>query len=63
MAEKSPLDQALEILNLEPIPDDAEERLKTLEAQADDTEKELFRQIWEGWHQAQDRDGILAEKR
>lgn len=49
----SAIDRAQELLNMQPLPDDAEERLQALENEATDEEKPMFAQLWEALFTAQ----------
>jgi len=44
----TPLEQAEEILTMNPLPDDARKRITALEKEADEIEKLQFPWIWEG---------------
>lgn len=46
------IDQAQEILAQTPLPPDAYQRLEALEKLADDRQRIMFRDIWEGYHVA-----------
>lgn len=47
MSEKDPVEQAQELLRLDPLPEDAEQRLDDLYEKASDEEKTLFAGLYE----------------
>ena len=45
----TPLQQALDILGMEPLPKDAYQKLAALESSATGEDKQRFKWIWEGF--------------
>lgn len=43
------MEEAMQLLGQDPLPDDAEQRLEELEKQVPEEERELFADIWEGF--------------
>jgi len=62
MAKPDVIQQAQAILNIDPLPADAEQQLRDLENQANEFEALEFPMIWEGYVVRQAQYGEVEEK-